>query len=169
MEYKNKQSIQLIYTWNLVFGTFHLLILTRDSNLYRNGKYLIYKSIKFLQLRNQKKKNNFKTERLTWKYIKLSGKLIAIDNNQTKVILMVTRLRVLLRPNRIGYLRDRYRSIDIVHKCMMLAVENNTSRHIHAKQWTDSNGKWPLKKIQKKKIQIYNNQFQKNKTKIILI
>lgn len=68
---------------------------------------------------------------------------MAIDNNHTNIILTVTRFRVLLRPKRIGYRSDRYRSIDIVHKCMMLAVQNNTSRQIHARQCTDSNGKWP--------------------------
>lgn len=77
----------------------------------------------------------------TFEYIKLSGKLMAIDNNHTNIILTVTRFRVLLRPKRIGYRSDRYRSIDIVHKCMMLAVQNNTSRQIQARQCTDFNGK----------------------------
>lgn len=81
---------------------------------------------------------------LTFEYIKLSGRLIAIDNNHTNIILTVTRFRVLFRPKRIGYLNDRYRSMDIVHKCIILAVQNNTSRHIHARQCTDANGKWPV-------------------------
>lgn len=71
---------------------------------------------------------------ITFEYIKLKGKLIAIDNNQTKIIFTVTRFRVLFLPNRIGYRNERYRSIDIVHKCIMLAVQNSTSKQIHAKQ-----------------------------------
>lgn len=43
----------------------------------------------------------------TFEYIKLSGKLIAIDNSQTKNIFSTTRLRVLLRPNLIGYRSDK--------------------------------------------------------------
>lgn len=74
---------------------------------------------------------------LTFEYIKLSGKLIAIDNIQTNMIFTVTRFRVLFRPNRIGYRNDKYRSIDIVHKCIMLAVQNSTSKQIHAKQCSD--------------------------------
>ena len=77
----------------------------------------------------------------TFEYIKHSGKLIAIDKIQTNIILTVTRFRVLFRPNRMGYRNDKYRSMDIEHKCIMLAVQNNTSKHIHTKQCTDSNGK----------------------------
>lgn len=39
---------------------------------------------------------------ITFEYIKLNGKLIAIDSNQTKIIFTVTRFRVLFLPNRIG-------------------------------------------------------------------
>lgn len=78
---------------------------------------------------------------LTLEYIKHSGRLIAIDKIQTNMILRVTRFRVLFRPKRIGYRSDKYRSIDMVHKCIMLAVQNSTSNNIHTKQWTDSNGK----------------------------
>lgn len=77
----------------------------------------------------------------TFEYIKLNGKLIAIDKIQTNIIFNVTRLRVLFRPKRMGYRSDKYRSIDIVHKCIILAVQNKTSKHIHAKQCTDSKGK----------------------------
>lgn len=59
------------------------------------------------------------------------------------MILTVTRLRVLFRPKRMGYRSDKYRSMDIEHKCIMLAVQNSTSKHIHTKQCTDSNGKYP--------------------------
>lgn len=38
----------------------------------------------------------------TLEYIKLSGKLMAIDKSQTKKIFRTTRLRVLFRPKRIG-------------------------------------------------------------------
>lgn len=78
---------------------------------------------------------------LTFEYIKLSGRLIAIDSSHTKMILTITRFRVLFRPNRMGYLSDKYRSMDIVHKCIILAVQNSTSKQIHTKQCTDSNGK----------------------------
>lgn len=44
---------------------------------------------------------------LTFEYIKLKGKLIATDRSHTKTIFKVTRLRVLLRPKRIGYRRDK--------------------------------------------------------------
>lgn len=66
---------------------------------------------------------------------------MAIDRIHTNIILRVTRLRVLFRPKRMGYRSDRYRSMDIVHKCIMLAVQNNTSKHIHTKQCTESHGK----------------------------
>lgn len=56
---------------------------------------------------------------LTFEYIKLNGKLIAIDNSHTKKIFNTTRFLVLFRPNLIGYLSDRYRSIEIVHKCII--------------------------------------------------
>lgn len=82
---------------------------------------------------------------VTFEYIRLSGRLIAIDRSHTKIIFTVTRFLVLLRPNRIGYLNDRYRSIEIVHRCMMLAVQNRTSRHIQARQCSDWSGKWPIK------------------------
>lgn len=39
---------------------------------------------------------------LTFEYIKLSGKLIAIDNSQTKMIFNVTLRLDLFRPNFIG-------------------------------------------------------------------
>lgn len=48
-----------------------------------------------------------KQKKLTCEYIKLNGKLIAIDNIQTNIILTVTRLRVLFRPKRIGYRNDK--------------------------------------------------------------
>lgn len=66
---------------------------------------------------------------------------MATDNSQTNIILTVTRLRVLFRPKRIGYRNDRYRSIEMVHKCIILAVQNRTSKQIHVKQCTDDNGK----------------------------
>lgn len=43
----------------------------------------------------------------TFEYIKLRGKLIAIDSSHTKKIFRTTLLRVLLRPKRIGYRRDK--------------------------------------------------------------
>lgn len=86
-----------------------------------------------------RKKLNAQT--LTFEYISDNGKLMAIDSIHTKIILTVTRFRVLFRPKRIGYRSDKYRSMDIVHRCIMLAVQNNTSKHIHTKQCTDSNGK----------------------------
>lgn len=79
----------------------------------------------------------------TLEYIKLKGKLIAIDSSHTKIILRTTRLRVLLRPNRIGYLNDKYRSMEIVQRCIILAVQNSTSKQIHTRQCTDFNGKYP--------------------------
>lgn len=79
----------------------------------------------------------------TFEYIRLSGRLIAIERSHTNAIFSVTRFLVLLRPKRIGYLSDRYLSIDIVHKCMMLAVQNSTSRQIHTRQWIECSGKNP--------------------------
>lgn len=79
----------------------------------------------------------------TFEYIKLNGKLMAIDKSQTKKIFSMTRFRVLFRPNRIGYRRDKYRSMEIVHKCIILAVQKRTSKHIHARQCSDCNGKYP--------------------------
>lgn len=38
----------------------------------------------------------------TCEYIRLSGRLMAMDSSQTMVILTVMRVRVLLRPNRMG-------------------------------------------------------------------
>lgn len=78
---------------------------------------------------------------LTAEYIKLNGKPIAMESSQTKAIFSTTRFLVLLRPNFIGYLRERYLSTDIVHRCIILAVQNRTSKHIHVKQYSDSNGK----------------------------
>lgn len=86
---------------------------------------------------------------LTFEYMRQSGKLIAIDNNQTKIILSVTRRRVLFRPNFIGYFNDKYRSTLIVHKCIIDAVQNNTSKQIHTRQYTDGNGKKPETKKRK--------------------
>lgn len=80
---------------------------------------------------------------LTFEYIKLSGRLIAIDRSHTKKIFSTTRLRVLLRPKRIGYRSDRYRSIEIVQRCMMLAVQKRTSKQIQARQCSDCSGKYP--------------------------
>lgn len=71
---------------------------------------------------------------LTFEYIRLSGKLIAMLRTQTKLIFNMTRRLVLFRPNFMGYRRLRYRSTLMVHKCMMLAVHNNTSRQIQARQ-----------------------------------
>lgn len=78
---------------------------------------------------------------ITFEYIRLSGRLIAIDSSHTKLILSTTRFRVLFRPNRIGYRSDRYRSTEMVHRCMMLAVQNSTSRQIHTRQYSDCSGK----------------------------
>lgn len=86
---------------------------------------------------------------------------MAIDDNHTNIILTMTRFRVLLRPKRIGYRSDRYRSIDIVHKCIILAVQNNTSKQIHARQCTDFNGKRPENENERKKL----FQFQTFRTK----
>lgn len=85
---------------------------------------------------------------ITFEYIKLKGKLIAIDSSHTKIIFKTTRFLVLLRPKRIGYFSDKYRSIEMVHRCIMLAVQNRTSKHIHTRQCTDCNGKYPKKKMQ---------------------
>lgn len=71
---------------------------------------------------------------ITLEYMRLSGKLMAMERSQTMTILRVTLLLVLFRPNFIGYLRDRYRSTLMVHRCMMEAVQNRTSRQIQAKQ-----------------------------------
>lgn len=95
--------------------------------------------------------------------MRLSGKLIAIDNNHTNTIFSITLRRVLFRPNFIGYRRLKYRSTLIVHKCIILAVQNNTSRHIHARQYTGANGNTPEKHTKKKTnyititIEIVNN------------
>lgn len=78
---------------------------------------------------------------LTLEYIRLSGKLMAIDNSHTKMIFSVTLLLDLFLPNFIGYRRDRYRSTLIVHKCIIDAVQNSTSKHIHARQYTEGSGK----------------------------
>jgi hypothetical protein len=69
---------------------------------------------------------------LTFEYIKLNGRLIAIDNNHTKKIFNTTRFLVLFRPNLIGYLSDRYRSIEIVHKCIMEDVPGMSKNVIRA-------------------------------------
>lgn len=79
----------------------------------------------------------------TLEYIKLRGRLIAIDSSHTKNIFNTTRLRVLFRPKRIGYRRDKYLSIEIVHKCIILAVQNRTSKHIQTRQCSDWSGKYP--------------------------
>lgn len=76
----------------------------------------------------------FRINCLTFEYIRLSGKLIAMLRTQTKLIFNMTRRLVLFRPNFMGYRRLRYRSTLMVHKCMMLAVHNNTSRQIQARQ-----------------------------------
>lgn len=83
----------------------------------------------------------------TFEYIKLNGRLIAIDSNHTKKIFNITRLRVLFRPNRIGYRNDKYLSIEIVQRCIMLAVQNKTSKHIQTRQCSDCNGKYPGNEI----------------------
>lgn len=85
----------------------------------------------------------------TLEYIKLKGKLIAIDSSHTKIILRTTRLRVLLRPNLIGYLNDKYRSMEIVQRCIILAVQKSTSKQIHTRQCTDFNGKYPSDEIER--------------------
>lgn len=43
----------------------------------------------------------------TLEYIKLNGRLIAMDNNHTNIILTITLFLDLLRPNFIGYLNDK--------------------------------------------------------------
>jgi hypothetical protein len=63
-----------------------------------------------------------------------SGRLMAMERSHTKTILRVTLFLVLFRPNFIGYRRLRYRSTLMVHRCMMEAVQNSTSRQIHARQ-----------------------------------
>lgn len=105
----------------------------------------------YLTMRDIFKENIEQFENITVEYIKHSGKLMAIDNIHTNIILTVTRFRVLFRPKRIGQLNDKYRSIDIVHKCIILAVQNNTSKQIHTKQWTESNGKYPVKNKREEK------------------
>lgn len=77
--------------------------------------------------------------------MRLSGRLMAIDSSHTNTIFNITLRRVLFRPNFIGYLRLRYRSTLMVHRCIMLAVQNSTSRHIHARQYTGANGNSPGK------------------------
>lgn len=76
----------------------------------------------------------FRLKCLTFEYMRLRGRLMAMLSTQTKLIFSMTRRLVLFRPNFIGYRRLRYRSTLMVHKCMMLAVHNNTSRQIHARQ-----------------------------------
>lgn len=89
---------------------------------------------------------------LTFEYMRLSGRLMAIDSSHTNMIFNITLLRVLFRPNFIGYLRLRYRSTLMVHRCIMLAVQNSTSRHIHARQYTGANGNSPGKKKKRRSL-----------------
>lgn len=80
---------------------------------------------------------------LTFEYMRLNGKLIAIDRIHTKIILRITRRRVLFLPKRNGKRSDKYLSTEIVDKCIMLAVQKSTSRQIHTRQCSECSGKYP--------------------------
>lgn len=68
---------------------------------------------------------------------------MAIDSSHTNIIFKVTLRLDLFLPNRMGYLSDRYLSTLIVHRCIMDAVQNRTSKHIQTKQYTEGSGNFP--------------------------
>lgn len=130
---------QLNFLLSLILFVFNLIsvkyTIVEPHTCYENAKL------------KQRKKILIEIFKLTFEYIRLSGKLIAIESNQTNAIFNVTRFLVLFRPKRIGYLNDKYLSIDIVHKCMILAVQNSTSRQIHTRQWIEWSGKKPVNEM----------------------
>lgn len=93
-ECRSIQSSRPTCTPDREFDKFHQRELKHDpSKIKRNS----------IQCRSHwKARNSF-----TLEYIKLNGKLIAIDSSHTKNIFNTTRRRVLFRPKRIGYRRDK--------------------------------------------------------------
>lgn len=137
-ECRSTRLIQQTYTTGREWNMFPLRAQIRDPlNILWKRKSSIIIKCSLLWIKYQY---------FTLEYIKLKGKLIAIDSSHTKIIFNTTLLRVLFRPNRIGYLSDRYRSIEIVQRCIMLAVQKRTSKQIHTRQCTESNGKYPKRK-----------------------